>query len=513
MDVSKSKKGVLGDSLDLRKKLLSLNFLILILLQNSIIFIIITSYPPIQNEYGLTNTELGFIATLYYICIFIGSLLWTYLFDKYSRRRILLIGGIFWLMGLTLISLNNQYWEILVSIILIGFGCEGVYIISINTYNDIISTQNRSRGISLLYIIQGSGAIFAILVAGIIEGQYSISWKTVISIIAVLSSIFVLSCIILMSGFSKSPSFKNIDNKVDEYIDNLDESVNIIENKRNELYLNQGDEEKGTLQNVSELTDISFISLNKKLTKDLIKEVFRNKSNIFLYLALMIIIPINHFNNIWLQKYWIEIHHISQEMAAISITFTSGGEFLGLVIAGWLLDKRFSGNNIKIKNNIYQYNKPKLGLYSLLSSIPFFTIGYFINWTIPSVEPGTMNFIQLIFYMLRMALNNFSSIGLSYATLFIGFILEQFMGPLFLTILLDCNTQKTRSLSVNVYVILVNLGWLIGPILGGYIADQYDFKVLFMTIPIGLLVTSIIFYFIQKYAKYEYTNVRKAESK
>lgn len=436
--------------------------LMLIFIKTSLIYIIITSYVPMQQEYHLDNTQLGLVATLYYLFNLFGSIFWTANFSKWNRTTLLAFGGIIWGFGILFLFLNTQYWQILVSISLVGFGTDAMTLVAMNSYNEIITEKNRGKAFSLLYIIQGSGGIVGIFLGGLFEGIYDFSWKSLIGIYGIIAGLSLIFTIILFKKLKiKYGSFK------------FDEDIN-----KSAMLLKP---------------------INKKIDKKLLKDLLRNKTNLLIFLTLIFFVPIHHLNNTWLQKYWINMHGISQTMAAISMIFTSVGIFFGLILGGWMIDK------LKTKKS---YKTPYIGIIAGLISVPFFVIGFIIPWTMNTQATQNMNIIQICMYMVSSTLNNSPTL-ISYSALFIGFFINQLMGPLFIVIINDCNSERTKALSINVSVILINIGWLIGPVLGGYIGDLYNLGVVMLLVPIIYAITGFMFIIISKYAKNDYLIANK----
>jgi MFS family permease len=90
------------------------------------------------------------------------------------------------------------------------------------------------------------------------------------------------------------------------------------------------------------------------------------------------------------------------------------------------------------------------------------------------------------------------NIFLSYVCFFLGYLFLQLIGPIAITILIDCNPGRTKTLAINVYIILYDIGAVIGPILGGWIADQTDLLTTLLLVPIFYFLGSILFAFLLK---------------
>ena len=223
--------------------------------------------------------------------------------------------------------------------------------------------------------------------------------------------------------------------------------------------------------------------MKEKINLKQIKEVFTNKVNLFLIIFLILYLPTQYFNVNWLQKYWINIHSLSQISASISFTFTSGAEFLGYFISGFIVDYFAKKKKINI---------PKIGILALLVSSPFLFIGYLIPWNSTLNIPSGVSYIQICWAMFMNALET-PPVFASYVMLFLGFFIIHLMGAQFLNIVVDYNTERLRPLVINMCIILLDIGLLIGPILGGFIADISDFEVLLLIVPIIYLICGLVY--------------------
>ena len=78
--------------------------------------------PLVQNEFRLTNTQLGYLTSAFLGFYMVAAPFTGPLADRYSRKRIIVLGAIFW-SGLTLLTaFTHTYWELLVRHTLVGIG-------------------------------------------------------------------------------------------------------------------------------------------------------------------------------------------------------------------------------------------------------------------------------------------------------------------------------------------------------------------------------------------------------
>jgi MFS family permease len=438
------------------KGLLILLVLLLIFLKSTLIYVIITSYLPIQAEYTLDNTQLGLIATIYYITTLFGTLTWTYFFQQWSKLKILSLGGMFWVLGMIIIALSSSYSLLLFGAAISGFGTEAILIVTINYFINIIPEKKRGQAVSVFFIFQGAGGLVGNIIAGITEGVYSYSWRYMIGGIALVSGVILISTIFVLQRTDK-------------------------------IFFT----ETNSLVEISPDVENIFQPMKEKLTFKRLKEVLSNKVNLFIFLFLIFYGPAQHFNNVWLQKYWVDTHSLTQISASISFTFTSGAEFLGFALSGFLVDK------IGVKQ---KYNISKLGVLACFLSSPFLFIGYLIPWNNSMIINNESNYFLICWNMFQIAVQNPSIFG-SYVMLFLGFFIIQLMGAQFFNLIITYNVPRDRPLAINLGIILIDIALLNGPIIGGLIADAFSFETLLLSVPIIYASCGFIYILIYKTCK------------
>src|SRR6202021_4308148 len=78
--------------------------------------------PLVQVEFQLTKTQLGYLTSAFLIFYMVAAPFVGPLADRYSRKLIIALGGIFW-SGLTLLTaVTHSYAQLLARLRLGGFG-------------------------------------------------------------------------------------------------------------------------------------------------------------------------------------------------------------------------------------------------------------------------------------------------------------------------------------------------------------------------------------------------------
>ncbi len=404
----------------------------------SILAIFVTSFPLLQADFGVSNFELSLISTIYYSLSYFLQNIWINLAGKYSNGVVLIVGSLFWITPLLFIPFVTSYIQVLIIVGLIGIGAQSIVVVINNYFVSMEIKDNFAKTNSMLTIIQGAGGVFGTFFAASLQDMANLPWTTPFLYIFVLSLIFLIVNLVFLHLIHK----KNI-------------SINFIQEK----YV-----------------------FNFKTIKRLLKMKI---NRLAIIIALLSIIPLT-FLNIWTQVYFIHEHGVSQSIAMISFVFLSGAEFLGFLFGGYYFDYLKKNN----KSN-YRY----FGFYGFSIAIVFFIIGLSIDWTLTHV-PGD-NFIELCINLFLAAIRDFR-IALFYISFFLAYFSYTFIEPYIFAILFFENKDDDRKMMINLAHTVITLSYLIGPVVGGVIADAFGFTVMFFIVPMALFVSLIPLFLLGK---------------
>ncbi|MGQ4872939.1 MAG: MFS transporter [Promethearchaeia archaeon] len=430
----------------------------LIFLKSSFVYIVITSFPKLQKSYNLSNTQLGIILSIYYLISGLIIFIWLYFFERYSKFKILNLNMFFWIIGCILLSFSQNYYNFIIFIIIIAIGIEASSIIILLIFFEITPNKNQGKLLSFFIAIQGFGSIFGVFITGYLEDILSLSWRCLFLFLGIFSLIWFLLTSIFI--------YKN----------------NILKN----IFLDP-------------LVEFGYI-LNFRM----IIKILKKKSNLGLIILLIYSIPIVFFLNLWIQKYFQEFHNLTQMEASISYIFLTGGEFLGMVVGGFLFDKYYS---------IYHYKKYYITIFALLIAIPLFFIGFYISWK-KTYYNSTLNLIDLGLDLLNFAFNN-SNVFLSYTSLFLGFFFFAMLYPFILIVIKDCNNIKEVGVMLGIKNLIEILGQAISPFIGGLIADIFSIQVVMLVVPFFLIISLLNIILLKKYIEkdffFNYHNIKEED--
>jgi multidrug resistance protein len=122
--------------------------------------------PLVQSEFHLTNTQVGYLTSAFLGFYMVAAPFVGPLADRYSRKRIIVLGAIFW-SGLTLLTaFTHTYWELLVRHTLVGVG-EATFVTIAPTFvADLFPENKRGRIFGVFYLAIPVGTAAGYLLGG-----------------------------------------------------------------------------------------------------------------------------------------------------------------------------------------------------------------------------------------------------------------------------------------------------------------------------------------------------------
>ncbi len=154
--------------------------------------------PLVQDEFHVTNTQIGILTTAFLgfytlAAPFVGPLA-----DRYSRKTIIMLGGVFW-SGLTLLTaVTHTYTELLIRHTLVGVG-EATFVTIAPTFvSDLFAEKVRGRILGVFYLAIPVGSAAGFLLGGHLAPHYG--WRVPFYVAAAPG--FVLAIAVL---FLKEP--------------------------------------------------------------------------------------------------------------------------------------------------------------------------------------------------------------------------------------------------------------------------------------------------------------------
>jgi MFS family permease len=141
--------------------LTTLNFLNYV--DRSVLFAV---QPLVQAEFRISDAQIGYLTSAFLICYMIAAPFTGPLADRYSRKRIIIFGAMFW-SGLTLLTaVTHTYGELLVRHTLVGIG-EATFVTIAPTFvADLFPQERRGRILGIFYLALPVGTAVGYLLGG-----------------------------------------------------------------------------------------------------------------------------------------------------------------------------------------------------------------------------------------------------------------------------------------------------------------------------------------------------------
>ena len=101
--------------------------------------------PDVQREFHVTDAEIGFLTTAFFLCYIVAAPVMGWLADRYPRRIIIAIGGLVWSGATLLTAFTHTFRELLVRHTVVGIGEASFVTIAPVCNSRLLSRYGMSR--------------------------------------------------------------------------------------------------------------------------------------------------------------------------------------------------------------------------------------------------------------------------------------------------------------------------------------------------------------------------------
>ena len=131
--------------------------------------------PLIQDEFHISKAQIGYLTSAFLGFYMIAAPFVGPLADRYSRKRIIAVGAIFW-SGLTLLTaFTHNYTELLIRHTLVGIG-EATFVTIAPTFvADLFAEEKRGRILGVFYLALPVGSAAGYLLGGYLAPHHG--WR------------------------------------------------------------------------------------------------------------------------------------------------------------------------------------------------------------------------------------------------------------------------------------------------------------------------------------------------
>src|SRR5271166_4521982 len=131
--------------------------------------------PLIQKEFALSDEQVGFLTSAFFVCYMVAAPLITPLADRYSRRWIIAIGAFVWSAATLLSAVTHTYDELLLRHVLVGIGEATFVAISPALLADLYPEHIRGRVMGFFYLATPVGSALGYIIGGYLGHHYG--WR------------------------------------------------------------------------------------------------------------------------------------------------------------------------------------------------------------------------------------------------------------------------------------------------------------------------------------------------
>ena len=122
--------------------------------------------PLIQKEFALSDKQVGFLTSAFFVCYMIAAPLIVPLADRFPRRWIMAAGAFVWSLATLLSAVTHNYDELLLRHVIVGIGEATFVAISPAFLADLFPETVRGRVMGLFYLATPVGSALGYLVGG-----------------------------------------------------------------------------------------------------------------------------------------------------------------------------------------------------------------------------------------------------------------------------------------------------------------------------------------------------------
>ncbi|OAA90294.1 MFS transporter [Clostridium ljungdahlii] len=156
--------------------------------------LIIGLFPPlfssIAKDLNIQVYSLGIVSAANILVTSLSSIYWGYLAGKFNRKRLIMIGTIFWSVSVYLTSRCSSYTQLFIFQFFTGLGLGCIASIGFSVLTDYIPYKFRGMLLSLWGMSQGFGGIAGALMASLIAP--ATSWRKPFEVVSIIGFLLII---------------------------------------------------------------------------------------------------------------------------------------------------------------------------------------------------------------------------------------------------------------------------------------------------------------------------------
>ena len=130
---------------------------------------------PIQKEFGLNNSQAGWLGTAFMIGYLVTSPVFGWLGDRWSRKWLIAAGIFVWSVGTILTGFAATFAMMIAFRLLVGLGEASYATISPSLISDSYAPAKRNNALTIFYVAMPIGAALGMIIGGLIAAHWG--WR------------------------------------------------------------------------------------------------------------------------------------------------------------------------------------------------------------------------------------------------------------------------------------------------------------------------------------------------
>ncbi len=143
---------------------------------------------PVQQQFGLSHFEVSLLLSSTFIGAFFGGIIAGRLADLFGRRQWFLVTLLLVALGSLITAVSSNYYEIIVSRLVTGFGVTGDYAVVEAYISELLPSRTRAKAMGIVVGVASSAFLFTALLGAYLLKVLPLSgWRYVFLIGAVIA--------------------------------------------------------------------------------------------------------------------------------------------------------------------------------------------------------------------------------------------------------------------------------------------------------------------------------------
>ena len=136
-------------------------------------YIVTVALPYLQRDFQLTDTESGYLGSLFMLVFMLASPVSGFLGDRFPRRYLVAAGVLLWSLATGASGLATTFFALMVARACVGIGEAGYGAVAPSLISDLFPREQRTRVLSFFYIAIPVGAAAGYGLGGWLSEAYS----------------------------------------------------------------------------------------------------------------------------------------------------------------------------------------------------------------------------------------------------------------------------------------------------------------------------------------------------